>query len=497
MMANQVYLAVDLGASSGRVLSASFDGCRLTIDETHRFENGPVRVGTSIFWDLLGLWREVLIGLRAAGQLHGRAVASVGVDTWGVDFGLLTSDQLLLSNPYHYRDSRTLGVMERAIDELGREAIFAETGLQFLQFNTLFQLLAMKWSGSSLLEVAHRLLMMPDLFHWLLSGQRTNERTNASTTQFYNPQTADWAFNLLETCGMRTDILGDIAEPGTSLGALLPMVREETGLSAAQVILPATHDTGSAVAAVPASPESGRWCFISSGTWSLMGAELSSPVLSDACREANFTNEVGVNQTIRLLKNIGGLWLLQQSRAAWKKQGRAWSWDELAAMAAEAPPLASLIDPDYYGFLSPSDMPAAIRDYCRDTRQPIPQDERAVTRTIIESLALKYRYVLEALERLVGYAFDTIHIIGGGTKNRLLCQATADACGRRVVAGPVEATAIGNALVQAIAAGAIGNLQDGRRVVRESFAMDEYVPRDTARWDEAYQRFQALMMATP
>lgn len=494
-MSHETYIAIDLGASSGRILAGRFDGQRLVIDELHRFANGPVRAGDSRYWDLLGLWTEILGGLREAAARDGKNIRSIGVDTWGVDFGLLGRGDELLGNPYHYRDSRTDGILEQAFARVPRAEIFAETGLQFLQFNTLFQLLAMRLSDSPLLEMAESLLMMPDLFHWLLTGQKVNELTNATTTQFFNPATRTWSHALMERFDIPTRMLGTIVEPGADLGPLLPSVREETGLHGPLVIAPGTHDTASAVAAAPAaSPPSAQpdWCYISSGTWSLMGVELPGPVATPDCLRLNFTNEGGVGGTIRLLKNIAGLWLVQECRRVWELSGRRYRWEELNAMAEAAPPLASLVDPNDSSLLSPADMPQAIRALCRKCGEPVPESEGAVIRCALESLALKYRQVLESLEFLTGGRIESIHLVGGGVQNRFLCQATADAAGRAVLAGPVEATAMGNLLVQAISAGRLASIAEAREVVRRSFTVERYEPRDADRWNQAYARFRTF-----
>jgi rhamnulokinase len=523
-MSNQVFLAADLGASSGRVVAGLFDGSRLRLEEVHRFDNGPVRVGPHLHWDVLALWKELSSGLRAAASKYGERIATVGVDTWGVDFALLGRGDVVLGNPHHYRDSRTDGLMEKAFTVVPREEIFAQTGLQFMQFNTLYQLLAMRLANSPLLEVAESFLMMPDLFHWLLTGKKGNEFTNATTTQFYNPLTGGWATPLLERLGIPTHILGDIVAPGTDLGPLLPHVAAETGLKSVKVIAPGTHDTASAVMAVPAAAASGgrqppdssrqrqpyqganaprspnidaprsppNWCYISSGTWALMGVESPQPVINDACRRLNFTNEGGVGGTTRLLKNITGLWLLQECRRVWNQAGKNYSWDDLNRLSDAAPPLTSLVNPDDPAFMAPPDMPAAVRDACRASGEHIPDSEGAVIRCALESMALKCRQVLTWLEQLVGRRIETIHIVGGGTQNRRLCQATADATGRVVVAGPVEATAIGNLMMQAVAAGAVGSISQAREVIRQSFDVETYQPKNTAAWDEALGRFQRL-----
>lgn len=493
-MSKQVFLAADLGASSGRVVAGLFDGARLTLEEGHRFDNGPVGVGSRIYWDLLGLWSEVCRGLRAAAARYSGSVRSVGVDTWGVDFGLLGRGDELLGNPRHYRDRRTEGLLEKAFSVVSREEIFAQTGLQFMQFNTLYQLWAMKLERSPLLDAAQTFLMMPDLFHWLLTGVKAIEITNASTTQFYDPTTGGWAADLLGKFDLPSGILGNLVPPGMRLGPILPQVAAETNLSGVEVVAPGTHDTASAVAAVPALSREGQrpdWCYISSGTWSLMGVESPMPVINDLCRQLNFTNEGGICGTTRLLKNIGGLWLLQECRRIWAQGGREYSWDDLNRLSDAAPPHAAFVHPDDPSFMAPGDMPAAIREFCARSGQPVPPDEGAVVRCALESLALRYRQVLGWLEELVGGRIETIHIVGGGTRNRRLCQATADACNRRVLAGPVEATAIGNVMVQAMASGAVGSLAEAREVVRRSFDVEEYVSAGTDGWNEAYRRYLA------
>jgi rhamnulokinase len=495
-MASKVILAVDLGASSGRIVAGLFDGQRLTLEEGHRFENGGFALANSLHWDVLNQWSNIVQGLRAAGTRYGNRVASVGVDTWGVDFGLLGRNDELLGNPYHYRDARTAGIFEKAFARVPREEIFAETGLQFMEFNTLYQLIAMQMANSSVLEAAESFLMMPDLFHWLMTGEKANEYTDLSTTQFYNPRTGDYARSLLERFSIPTKMFGGIAQPGTRVGRLRQNVAEETGLAGVEVILPGTHDTASAVMAVPAASTPGakpNWCYISSGTWSLMGVETPQPVISDRCRELNFTNEGGVGGTTRLLKNITGLWMVQQCRQRWKQDGNEFGWTELVRRAGEARPLVSLVNPDAACFVAPKDMPQAIRDYCRQTQQPLPESEGAVIRTALESLALRYRMVLGMLEELIGNRIDTVHIVGGGTQNKLLNQMAADATNRRVVAGPVEATAIGNIMLQAVSLGAVASIAEAREAIRTSFAVEEYHPQNPAIWDGAYERFRLLL----
>jgi rhamnulokinase len=495
-MAATTYIAIDLGASSGRHLAGSIDGNRLNLQEVHRFENGPIAAGGRLYWDLLQLWQHIQNGLCAAKHSHGDSIRSVGVDTWGVDFALLGRGDELLGNPVCYRDPRTNGMIERAFEIVPREEIFAATGLQFMQFNTLFQLLAMKAGDSPILDAAETMLLMPDLFHWLLTGEKSNEMTDASTTQFYNPATGSWAIDLLKRFELPTNILGSIVQPGTKLGRLLGSVAEATGLANVDVVAPGSHDTASAVMAVPAASQAGArpdWCYISSGTWSLMGVEAPRPILDHKCLELGFTNEGGVGGTTRLLKNICGLWLVQECRRVWRHKAPhgsdRYSWRELTQAAAAAEPLAAFINPSDPSLLSPQNMPEAIRGYCRRTNQTVPDSEGAVIRCALESLAMEYRRTLEALEQLIGGRLSTIHIVGGGIQNTQLCQMAANACGRRVLAGPIEATAIGNLMMQAIAAGEVGSIAEAREIIRRSFPVVEYEPRDSQSWNEAYQRF--------
>ena len=495
-MANKVYLAIDLGASGGRVLAGLFDGERLLLEEVHRFENGGVQIGTRLQWDVLFLWNQIQHGLRMAAAKYEHKIVSIAVDTWGVDFALLGPGDELLGNPYCYRDQRTAGIFEKAFSMVSREDIFAETGLQFMEFNTLYQLLAMRLQKSPLLDIAESFLMIPDLFHWLLTGVKTNEYTNASTTQFLNPHTRDWSRGLLEKFGIPTKILGQLVEPGTIIGPVRKSIAEATGLSNVKVVLPGTHDTASAVLAVPAASKPNSipdWAFLSSGTWSLMGVETPRPVTTDRCRQLNFTNEGGIGNTVRLLKNIAGMWLVQECRRIWKQGGTEFGWDDLIRRAQAERPLASIINPDHPSLTAPKDMPQAIRELCAMTGQPVPENEGEIIRCALQSLALRYRGVMGMLEELVGTSLNTIHIVGGGTNNKLLCQMAADSCNRRVVAGPVEATAIGNLMLQAVADGAVGSIAQAREIVRDSFEVQEYLPQHTAEWDEAYGKFQALV----
>lgn len=495
---SQVHLAVDLGASSGRVVAGLFDGERLSLEEVFRFDNGGVPAAGGMYWPLMNQWQNVLRGLKAAAKIYGQHVVSIGVDTWGVDFALLGRHDELLGAPHHYRDRRTAGILDRAYEIVPREEIFDATGLQFMEFNTLYQLLAMRLADSPTLDMAESMLMIPDLFHWLLTGVKSNEYTNATTTQMLNPRTRNWDADLVARFGLPGKILGPISEPGTRLGQLQASVAVETNLSGVEVILPGTHDTASAVAAVPAASESGKqpnWCYISSGTWSLMGVETPNPVINARCAELNFTNEGGIGGTTRLLKNIAGLWLVQECRRIWKETGRDYAWEELSRRAGDRNALVSLINPDDPSFVAPSDMPSAIAEYCGKTGQPVPATDGAIIRCALESLALRYRMVLGHLEELTNSRLDTIHIVGGGAQNRLLCQMTADATGRRVVAGPVEATAIGNLAVQLIARGGFASIVEAREVIRTSFDVLEYRPKASADWEIAFSQFRQLVSA--
>ena len=487
MTAQAHFLAFDLGAESGRAVLGAFDGERLQLTEIHRFANGPIRLLDSLHWDVLRLFQEMKTALALAAP---HDLASIGVDTWGVDWALLDGCGALVGIPYHYRDRRTEGMMSRVLQQAGREEIFERTGIQFMEINTLYQLYAMSRQQPRLLAAAETLLMMPDLFNYWLTGQKVCEFTEATTSQFYDPRAGDWARPLLEKLSLPHHILAPVVQPATVLGPLLPSVREEVGLGAVPVVAPACHDTGSAVVAVPAAGPD--FVYISSGTWALQGVEVREPVINAATLEHNFTNEGGAAGTFRLLKNIVGLWLVQECRREWARAGRELSYDELTRLAAEAEPFGPLVNPDHPAFMPPGDMPARIQAYCHDSGQPVPEDRGAIVRCALESLALRFRAALEQLEEITGRRLGPIHIVGGGCQNELLNQFTADATGRPVLAGPVEATAMGNAIVQAIACGYVKSIQEGRDLVRRSVEPRAYEPRDTGRWDEAYARFQAL-----
>jgi rhamnulokinase len=485
MAKTQNYLAIDLGAESGRTILGKLGEGRLSLTETHRFPNWPVRLPDGLHWDVLRLWSEIKTGITATVE-GGTKLSGLGLDTWGVDFALLDRNGALLGNPFHYRDARTDGMLEEAFRSMPREEIFANTGIQFMQLNSLYQLLAMVHAESPILEVAQTFVTIPDLFNYWLSGEITNEFTNATTTQCFDPLKRDWALPVLNALDIPAHLFNSVTAPGTPLGALLPEVARETGAGDVNVILPACHDTGSAVVAIPAQNQDFAW--ISSGTWSIMGAEVRQPSLDEKALRCNFTNEGGVFDTWRLSKNIMGLWLVQECRREWQRQGQDHSYDELTQLAFESGTFLAVVDPDDDDFFHPGDMPERIRNYCTKTGQHIPETKGQILRVALESLALKYRWGLERLEGLTGKRLDPIHIIGGGTKNRLLNQLTADATGRTVVTGPVEATAIGNLLMQAIGLGDLGSLPEARNVVLDSFSVEEYHPGKQDGWDEAYQK---------
>jgi rhamnulokinase len=476
------YLAIDLGAESGRAMLGELAAGRLSLTEIRRFPNEPVRDASGLHWDALRLWLEITRALDAA---SGSRLEGIGVDTWGCDFALIGEAGTLLGNPYHYRDERTDGVLEDVAARVGRDVLYARTGTQLMAFNTLFQLHAACRAAPKVIEAASALLMMPDLFNYWMTGERRTEYTIASTSQMVDPAGRSWAAALLDRLELPRHLLQPIVEPGTRIGALRAGVCP--ALEGTPIIAPACHDTGSAFAAVDTG---GRGAILSSGTWSLLGAELDAPVVTERARELNFTNEGGIFGTTRVLKNITGMWLLQSCVRAWTPAGQASSYDELLAAAGDdRPPFRSLIDPDHADFFHPPDMPDAIASFCRRTGQPVPDSPGAVTRAILESLAFKYRLVLESLEAVAGRRFDHLRIVGGGSRNRLLSQFTADAIGRPVLAGPVEATALGNVAMQMAATGAMRSIGEARAVIDRSFPAERFEPRETSRWDAEYSRF--------
>jgi rhamnulokinase len=474
-------------------MAGLWNGKTIRLEEVHRFPNGPVYLGDSLRWDVVRLWAEIQTGLALAAKKYGKSIVSVGADTWGVDYVLLTGCDEMLGQPYAYRDARTNGMMETAFKRVPRSEIFAQTGLQFMQFNSLFQLLAHQQASPGMLEAADCLLFMPDFLHWALCGSRVAEFTIASTSQCLNPLTRNWATGLLKKFGLPAHIFPKVVPPGTRLGALRPGLADRTGLRKVHVVAPPSHDTASAVAGVPtANTGKANWAYLSSGTWSLMGVEVNKASLSARTQELNLTNEGGLDGTYRLLKNIMGLWLVQQCKRAFDARGRKYEYGQLAQMAAKAPALRSIVNLDDPRFLNPPDMPKAIQDFCRETQQPVPKTEGALVRCAYESLALKYREVLGWLEELTGTGIEVIHVVGGGSRSAILNQFTADACQRPVITGPVEATAMGNLLVQVRASGELSSLAEMREVIRKSSDVATCRPGKPAAWEDASARFANL-----
>ena len=487
------YLAFDLGAESGRAVVGTLDGSRISIREVHRFPNGPVEVSGRLHWDVFGLFEEIKRGLKIAAAVA-PDIESIAVDTWGVDFGLLAEDGSLLGLPFAYRDPRNAAAMDEFVARVGRARIYELTGIQFLPFNTLFQLNALALDGSPALKSARRLLFMPGLFTYLLSGAEATDTTIASTSQLVDPRSGAWSEDLLGSLGVPKGLLGETIPPGTVVGRLRTDIAAEAGLGEIPIVAVAGHDTASAVAAVPAV-RAKNWAYISSGTWSLIGIESPVPIISPETLRLNFTNEGGMGGRIRFLKNVTGLWLIAQCRKAWSGSRPA-SYEDLMEAAAAEPPFEASIDPDDPAFLNPPDMPAAIRDFCRKTGQRVPATFGEIVRCALESLALKYRCVLDDLSRIAPHPLQRIHVIGGGGRNRLLNRFTADAASLPVVSGPVEATAVGNILVQALALGRVRTIEEIRAIVADSAKQIVYEPENAASWEAAYGRFRAFIQET-
>jgi rhamnulokinase len=489
------HIAIDMGAESGRLIVGVLEGGRLRLEEVHRFTHEPVWLPTGLHWDMTGIWREICWGLRLAATwatTNGVELSSVGVDTWGVDWALVDAAGEILGPPHAYRDPRNVPAYEQVVKKLGRDRIYRTTGIQFMPLNTIYSLYAHRLADPGLLDAAEQLLFIPDLLHYLLSGQRIVEATIASTSQMVDCHTGDWARDLLAELDLPGKILGPISPPGTVVGSIREMVVEGTGLPPTlRVVTPASHDTASAVVAVPAD-EKTSWCYLSSGTWSLLGAELESPCVSEAAQAASFTNELGVGGMFRFLKNIAGLWLVQECRRDLVRKGQEFDYPTLTRLASEAAPLRTLVDPSHASFQSPGDMLQKIADFAKASEQPAPESPGQFVRCCLESLALAYREKLEVLESILGRRFDVLHVVGGGGKNALLNQMTADATGRRVVVGPHEATAMGNLLVQAMAMGAASNLAELRRIVARSVDLVTYEPTDAGGWDAANEQYRAL-----
>jgi rhamnulokinase len=495
-VASNHFVAFDLGAESGRAILATLSDGKLSLDVTHRFANPTARLRGRLHWDVLSQWEALKTGLRKSAGPESSAklkLSGIGVDTWGVDFGLISSDGDLLGNPVHYRDSRTDGMLESAFARASRQTIFQATGIQFMQLNTLFQMLAMQKQSPRMLESAQTLLFMPDLFNFFFTGERKSELSIASTSQMLDVRQRSWASGLLHQLKLPTQILPNLVPSGSIIGDLSDDVATACGVDPMPVIAPGCHDTASAIAAVPAVNEAAEdWCYISSGTWSLMGVELKEPLINEESLKLNYTNELGVGGRVRFLKNIMGLWLVQECRRQFAADGYDHSYSELTQMADRASPLGALIDPNHGAFLTPGDMPGKIERFCLATKQRVPGTRGEYVRTCLESLALTYRRTLEGLEKMLGRKVAVIHIVGGGSQNELLNQMTADACGRAVIAGPTEATAAGNVLVQAMAIGLVKSLAEARAIVRSSLETKQFMPRDAGKWEEAYNRFRNL-----
>jgi len=483
------YVAVDLGAESGRVMLGRIAEGRLSLEQIHRFGNGPVEENGSLRWDFDRLLSEIKTGIGQAAKKADGKVRGIGVDTWGVDFGLLGADGRLIEKPYHYRDSRTNGMMDKAFTIMPKRRIYESTGIQFMQLNSLYQVLAMRLANAPALAKTERLLFMADLFSYFLCGRAVGEYTLASTSQMMDMQTGRWSEPIYDGLSLPIKIMPRITVPGAVIGDLTDEVAKEAGCERIPVIAIGSHDTASAVLGVPASGD--RWAYLSSGTWSLMGVELPSAIINDKTFKYEFTNEGGVDNTIRLLKNIMGLWLVQECKRQWQREGQDLSYGELTKMAAAARPFFGRIECDRGEFLAPGDMPARINQCLSQTGHKPTQDKGQMVRLVLESLALKYRRVLSAIEDVTGSTIDVLHIVGGGIQNELLCQFTADATGRKVITGPIEATASGNILIQAKAIGQIKSIAEAREVIRNSFEMKEYRPQDTALWQKQYSNIAA------
>jgi rhamnulokinase len=491
MNSKKVYLAVDLGAESGRVLAGEFDGQNLVINVVHSFPNGPINLNGSIHWNTVGLYEQILKGLSKAQSEYGDSLISLGVDSWGLDYGHLDAQGNLLGLPYHYRDSRTGPMLEKINSMVPKEEAYARTGIQPLFINTLFQLMAETESNQSCLSQSDRLLFTPDLINFWLTGEKGNEITMASTSQMLNQQTRDWDKEFLDKLGIPTNMLGELWEPGHRVGDVIGGAQEKIGCKNLSVFTVGSHDTASAVAGVPAVGEQ-EFAYLSSGTWSLMGVEQSNPLCDSESAALGFTNEFGVSRDIRYLKNISGLWIVQECRRHWQSTGEDFDYGQLTSMAREARPFSAILDVDDPVFSTIGKMPEKIAERCLASAQSAPQSKNEIVRTALEGLALKYREVLENLRRKTGKSLTQLHIVGGGTQNELLNQMTADSTGCEVIAGPIEATGVGNVVVQMIASGELGSLEDARQVIADSFELKRYEPRQTPQWDEAYGRMLGL-----
>ncbi len=482
-------LAIDFGASSGRAILGTFDGTKISLEEVHRFSNDPVKIGDTMYWDVLRLFHEIKQGIIKAKEVA--AFDSIGIDTWGVDFGLIDEFGCLLENPVHYRDERTKGLIEECAETVPNSEFYGTTGIQFMELNTVYQLYALKKYRPHMLERADKILFMPDLFGYMLTGKKTTEYSIATTSQMIDLKTKNWATGLLDRLGIPSRLLCEIVPSGTTLGKVREDICTECGIPETDVISVCGHDTQSAITAIPS--EEGDFAFLSSGTWSLFGTELKEPIVDEKSIAMNVTNEGGYDSSVGFLKNIIGLWLIQESRRHWNRHGNSYSYADLEKLALAAEPFKCFIDPDAPEFVPHGNIPERVREYCRKTNQAVPESVGEVMRCIYESLAMKYRLTLDNLEDCTGKTYPAIHVIGGGTKDTLLCQMTASSCNRKVVAGPIEATVLGNICVQLLACGAIENVTEARKIVRESENTAEYLPENAAAWAEAYERFKAVV----
>jgi rhamnulokinase len=484
------FLAFDFGASSGRAILGEIKEDKLTLKEIHRFSNEPVRFSSHLQWDILRLCHEVKQGiLKCKNQEY--AIESIGVDTWGVDFGLLDEEGELMGNPYHYRDERTQGMMEKCFTKIPKEELFKETGLQFASYNSIYQLLSMVENRDKKLYDAKTLLLMPDLINYMLTGQKVSEFTEVTTTQLYDYKNCCWKEEILEKLNIPKHIFTEIIKPGETVGALREEICKELNVPSIKVIAVGGHDTASAVAAVPAEGE--NHVFISSGTWSLLGIENMRPIINDKVYKYNFTNEGGVNDKVLLLKNIMGLWILQECKRAWEKEGENIDFPQLVCLGSSEEGGRSFIDPDHELFYAPGNMPEKVKQFCRNTNQIVPETIGEIVRCVEESLALKYKWAIEKLEDITSKKIDTIHMVGGGIQDTLLCQLTANTTGKKVVAGPVEATAIGNIIIQAQALGIVKDAAHGKEIIRNSFEMIEYRAQDNQKYTVNYEIFLKII----
>ncbi|MBN2852382.1 MAG: rhamnulokinase [Clostridia bacterium] len=481
-------LGFDYGASSGRAMLGTFDGNKITLEEVHRFSNDPVKIKDTLYWDILRLYHELKTGIIECRKKGHGDIKSIGVDTWGVDFGLLDANGDLLANPVHYRDERTDGMIEQAFEAVSKKEIYDRTGIQFMQFNTLYQLLALSKNQPELLEKADSMLFIPDLLNYFMTGKMYSEYSIASTSQMLNISTRDFDLELLDKLQIPTHFLKQIIESGTIVGNLKEDICDELMIDSIPVIAVASHDTGSAVISAPAENED--FAFLSSGTWSLLGTELYHPITSQKAFDAEYSNEGGFNKTIRFLKNIMGLWIYQDCRREWNKEGEVFEFDDLEAEARSLEPFKCFIDPDHSLFYHHGHMPEKVQEFCRKTNQYVPEKKGEIVRCIMESLALKYRYVFERLEEVAGKRIPSLHIVGGGCKNVMISQFTANALNKEITTGPIEATATGNIVAQLIALGEIKDLKQARGIIRNSFEIKTYKPQNADKWDEVYQYFE-------